>query len=119
MAAGTDPIIPPGPTRQSARGALAPTRSPGYAAGMAFTYPQFNEPTWSAKFDSYDQRNDDVYYIITLPDGKRFMAQVSVAWAGDDWTTPEFTERLRKELERIAATGTTNTTHRGGVVPSI
>lgn len=86
---------------------------------MSFTYPQFNEATWSAKFDSYDQRNDDVYYVITLADGKRIMAQVSVAWAGDDWTTPEFTERLRQELERIAATGKSNTSHTGGVVPSI
>jgi hypothetical protein len=86
---------------------------------MSFTYPQFNEASWSAQFDSYDQRNDDVYYVITLPDGKRFMAQVSVSWAGDDWTTPEFTSRLHQELERIAGTEKTNTTHAGGLVPSV
>ncbi len=86
---------------------------------MAFTYPEFNEASWSAKFDSYDQRKDDVYYVITLTDGKRFMAEVNVAWAGDDWTTPEFTERLRKDLERVALSGKTNTTHKGGVVPSL
>lgn len=86
---------------------------------MSFTYPQFNEATWSARFDSYDQRNDDVYYVITLSDGKRIMGQVTVAWAGDDWTTPEFTERLRRELASIAASGKSNTPHTGGIVPSL
>jgi hypothetical protein len=87
---------------------------------MAFTYPQFDEPTWSATFDSYDQRNDDVYYVITLKEsGKRIMGQVSIAWAGDDWNTPEFTQRLRDDLARIAASGQSNTSHTGGVVPSL
>lgn len=94
---------------------------------MAFTFPTFNESlggnrSWTGVFDSYDQRNDDVYYVITiLEDGKevaRFMAQVGIAWAGDDWTGPEFTERLRRDLAEVAASGTTNTSYTGPMVPN-
>jgi hypothetical protein len=35
--------------------ALAPTAEASYPRRMPFTYPQFNEPTWSTRFDSYDQ----------------------------------------------------------------
>lgn len=94
---------------------------------MAFTFPTFNESlggdrSWTGTFDSYDQRNDDVYYVITLfEDGKqvaRFMAQVGIAWAGDDWTGPELTERLRRDLAEVAASGTTNTSYTGPMVPN-
>ncbi len=95
---------------------------------MAFNYPTFNEPldgqrSWSGVFESYDQRNDDVYYTITISEGgvetARFIAQVSVAWAGDNWETPEFAARLHKELQQIAASGKSNTSYTGGgVVPN-
>lgn len=93
---------------------------------MSFSFPQFDTPnplaggsSWVAVFDSYDQRNDDVYYVIIVRDGQRevarFMAQVGLWWAGNDWTGPGFVERLRKELEPIASSGRSNTSYRGSL----
>jgi hypothetical protein len=94
---------------------------------MSFTFPEFSQPTpidaqraWTAVFDSYDQRNDDVYYLVTLREAGhevgRFFVQVSVSWAGDDWTGPAFLDRLRNEIDRVARTGKTNTSYRGSMV---
>jgi hypothetical protein len=91
---------------------------------MTFAFPVFDEPvaidgrrSWTAVFDSYDQRNDDVYYVVTVhggtPEAARFVVQVPLYWAGDDWTGPEFVERLRPELHALASTGRTNTRYRG------
>jgi len=91
---------------------------------MAFVFPAFDEPaavgrgrSWTAGFESYDQRNDDVYYVVALHQDARevdrFVVQVSLHWAGDDWTGPDFLERLTRELHAVAATGRTNTTYRG------
>ena len=95
---------------------------------MAFSFPSFDTPTpldaqrgWTARFDSYDQRNEDVYYVVAIHDGTRevarFMVQISVAGAGDDWTAPGFTEDLRKDLQRAAGAGKTNTSYTGPMVP--
>ena len=94
---------------------------------MAFEFPQFHEPTpidtqrsWVATFKSYDQRNDDVYYVVTLQEAGRdvasFMVQVGLYWAGNDWTGPDFIGRLREELHKVAATGKTNTGYTGPMV---
>lgn len=93
---------------------------------MSFTWPEFiSQPldggrTWSAKFDSYDQRNEDCYYLVTIHEGDRvvgsFMVQAGTEFAGDDWTGPAFLEELRKRLARVAATGQTNTTYTGPVM---
>ena len=91
---------------------------------MAFVFPTFNSPTaidrqraWTATLDSYDQRTDDVYYVVTVHAGAgdvtRFVAQVSLWWAGDDWTGPGFVERLRAEIHAVASTGRTNTPYTG------
>lgn len=91
---------------------------------MEFNWPCFAEPvaidnsrSWTAKFDSYDQRNDNCYYIVTLlASGKlpqRFMAQVDVGWAGNDWTVPEFATRLRDRIGWVVRDGTTNTSYSG------
>jgi hypothetical protein len=93
---------------------------------MAFTFPPYQEPTaidarrsWTATFDSYDQRNDDVYYVVTVHEAgreaARFMVQVGLYWAGDDWTVPGFVERLTQELHKVAATGKTNTSYTGAM----
>ncbi len=78
---------------------------------------------WTAVFDSYDQRNDDCYYLVTLFDGEsvvsQLMAQVGMWWAGDDWTSAEFLERLRKEIHSVAATGKSNTEYRGSLAGSL
>jgi len=91
---------------------------------MEFTWPAFNEPividpsrSWTATFDSYDQRNDNCYYIVTLLESnkepRRFMAQVDVGWAGSDWTCPDFASRLRNGIDYVARDGKTNTSYSG------
>lgn len=90
---------------------------------MSFSFPEFSEPValadgrrWTAAFDSYDQRNEDVYYVITLhADGEpvRFMAQAPLYWAGEDWSTPEFRTRLESELALVAKQGQSNTPYAG------
>ena len=91
---------------------------------MEFKWPSFTEPvvidplrSWTAAFDSYDQRNDNCYYIVTLRENdqapRRFMAQVDVGWAGDDWTSPEFAARLREGIGWVAREGTSNTSYSG------
>jgi hypothetical protein len=90
---------------------------------MSTDFPQFDEPSkldgtrrWTAEFDSYDARNDDCYYILSVDDGgrtiARFVAQISLVDL-DDWTTPEFVEAVRRKLQRVAATGQSNTEYDG------
>jgi hypothetical protein len=45
---------------------------------MSFTFPQFHDPipidatrAWIADFHSYDQRNDDCYYLVTVRERDR------------------------------------------------
>jgi hypothetical protein len=96
-------------------------------ATMSFAFPEFSEPndldaqrSWTAIFDSYDQRNDDAYYRVRICDGDLeaapFMVQVGLYWAGDDWTLPSFGERLQQELHRVAVTGVTNTSYTGSMM---
>jgi hypothetical protein len=91
---------------------------------MPFSFPDFFEPTpidtsrsWTATFDSYDQRNDHAYYVVALcEDGAevaRFIVQVWLSPAGDDWTEPIFVPWLRDEIQRVAAAGKTNTSYTG------
>lgn len=95
---------------------------------MAFTFPEYPEPTpidgersWTARFDSYDQRNDDIYYEVTIHQGAsqvaRFYVKVFPAWAGDDWNRPDFADKLRQDIHKIAATGKSNTDYLGPLVP--
>lgn len=93
---------------------------------MAFTFPEYPEPvpidgqrSWTARFESYDQRNDDIYYGVTLHEAGepavQLMVQVWPSWAGDDWTRPDFADRLRQEIHAVAATGKTNTSYLGAM----
>jgi hypothetical protein len=56
-------------------------------APMTSSFPQFDtsapldaQRTWTAAFDSYDQRNEDVCFVVTIHEAERevtrFMAQV-------------------------------------------
>ena len=44
---------------------------------------------WTAVFDSYDQRNDDLYYVVSIHEAghevTRFMIQLFPSWAGESW----------------------------------
>lgn len=87
------------------------------------TWPVFErEPldgdrAWSATFDSYDQRNDVVYYAIRLFAGPTevaaFTVTVGMEVAPDinNWMTPDFVPAVKAALAELAATGKTNTTH--------
>lgn len=89
---------------------------------MSFDWPQYtNEAledgrTWSATFDSYDQRNEDCYYVVTLSDGTSFMAAVSALLSTDEWVEEEARTTLRSRIAQVAATGKANTTYRGPVM---
>ena len=87
-----------------------------------FAFPQFNEPTplddgraWTARFESFDQRNDNVYYTIRiLVDGKvtsTFIGRVS--YVGDTQDEAQIRESFTFFLARIAASGQTNTDYTG------
>lgn len=94
---------------------------------MSFTWPEFEDKqsldgsrSWTAKFDSYDQRNEDCYYGVRIFDGEQstgeFMVRVGTEFAGDDWSGPEFVTELRSRIARVAATGKTNTDYTGYVL---
>ena len=68
---------------------------------------------WSATFESYDERKDTAYYIVTLSDGTRFMAAVSAMLSTDKWVEEEARTTLRTRIGHVAATGQTNTSYRG------
>jgi len=91
---------------------------------MDFTWPHFAEPaaidekrSWTAVFDSYDQRNDNGYYVVTLLEAgrepRRFMAQIDVGWAGDNWQTPAFAAGLKSRIDWVARQGKANTAYTG------
>lgn len=91
---------------------------------MGFAWPRFDEPvaiderrSWTAAFDSYDQRNESGYYAVTLLEAgrepRRFMAQIDMGWAGDDWTTPEFVSGVRSRIGWVAREGEANTAYSG------
>lgn len=91
---------------------------------MGFAWPCFAEPVaidetraWTAVFDSYDQRNDNGYYVVTLLEAgrepRRFMAQVDVGWAGEDWQAPAFASGLRSRIDWVARQGKANTAYPG------
>ena len=96
---------------------------------MDFSWPEFEHVpldgarTWSSAFDSYDQRHDDAYYVLTLREqGRettRFMVCVGVADVKDDeWTSASFVARMKDRLHRLAASGTSNTDYTGPVIRS-
>lgn len=91
-----------------------------------YQFPELNEPQrlgwrviWTAQFESYDQRSDDIYYVVTRRDGSeepvRFIVRV---WARPDlpWDRPAFAESLRQDLAQVAATGQTNTSYTGKMI---
>ena len=90
-------------------------------------FPQFPQPTpidgqraWTAAFESFDQRNDDLYYVVDLHDGgqrtARFLVQVSPTLHPDEWDGPKFVEQVRQAIAKVAATGKTNTSYLGAMV---
>lgn len=91
---------------------------------MAFQWPELTTRqrlddlrSWTASFDSYDQRTENVYYRVRLYRGtealRDFMVVVDTTWCGDDWTTPSFLPELTRRIAECAADGKANTDYRG------
>lgn len=87
---------------------------------MDSEYPQFNEPiaidarrSWTATFDSYNLRLDDLYYVASIREegGDVTEIMVQVSWWGQE--TGDFAGWLREEIQRVVATGKTNTEYAG------
>ena len=81
---------------------------------MTFTWPRFDKPipltertSWTAVFESYDQRNEVCYYAVSLHGSaegpRRIVARVDTGWAVEDWSTPDFTQRIQREISWIAS----------------
>ena len=77
--------------------------------------------TWSARFDSFNQRTDAVFYLVTITEGGResapFMIEAGVAWP-DSVQGAALVEKLREQLRRLAADGQANTDYTGPVFRS-
>lgn len=97
---------------------------------MKATWPQFLKPTrlgdgraWTAVFDSYDQRNDDVYYYVTIVeaggDPRGFFVKAAVPPEGESSAGPALRSLLREEIHRLAEEGRSNTDYSGSLVGSM
>lgn len=93
---------------------------------MRNRWPQFLMPTrlpdgraWTAVFESYDQRNDDVYYYVTLTEEGRdaagFHVRVCVPPEGEGSSGPALRGLLRGEIHRVAESGRANTEYQGSL----
>jgi hypothetical protein len=103
---------------------MAPKKNPAVSGSepgtTTFIWPRFDGPveitadrTWTALFESYDQRNEACYYVVSLHEnGKisgQIMACVDVGWAGDDWTEPSFASHIKSNIHSVVCTGKSNT----------
>ena len=93
---------------------------------MEFVWPEFKSVpldghrSWSATFDSFDQRTDDCYYVITLHAAERetarFMVRAGLGWVADgEWASPSFGSGLQGQLHALAIGGKSNTDYSGPV----
>ena len=91
---------------------------------MAFQWPEHRDPvpidarrTWTATFDSYDQRTDDVYHVALLhedgAEAAEFMLKVDVGWTDSLRPDQSLADELARAVGALAARGETNTTCRG------
>ena len=86
-------------------------------------WPEFPEAislegdrAWTARYDSWDERNDDVYYLVTIREAKsaprRFMASISSVGV-DALESSALLASVRDQLQRIATNGVANTSYKG------
>ena len=83
---------------------------------MPEVFPDFADPTsleggasWTAEFESYDQRSDCAYYFVTVRTGD----DVKELWARVD---PPSGQPFHDQLHRVAAAGETNTEYTGSLM---
>lgn len=82
---------------------------------MSDEFPQFEAQTplsstrsWTARFDSYNERTEDCYYVITIHEGSEPVARFMVVVPADLPT-------LLSSLQELAAGGLSNTPYRGSL----
>jgi hypothetical protein len=75
------------------------------------------EHSWTAEFESWDQRLDDAYYWVTVwRDGtpvKTFMAKVNGPMWEERWDDPAVAAKLRQSVHEVAVAGEPNTDYLG------
>ncbi|GGM85778.1 hypothetical protein ACFFX1_29560 [Dactylosporangium sucinum] len=79
---------------------------------MELEFPDFTTPdpldghrSWTARFDSFNQRTDDLYYVVSIHEDGRVVRRFVVnVWPWED---------LAAALRRLAAGGVTNTDYPG------
>jgi hypothetical protein len=91
---------------------------------MTFEWPKYyaKDGSWVAKFDSYDQYREVVYYVVTPKSstGKdHFVIAVDTNQLGENWNTPESVEALAQGVGSAAAEGVSNTEYGGKTVFSL
>jgi hypothetical protein len=82
------------------------------------SWPTFyaEDGSWMGMFDSYDQRNELAYYLITPKSslGKEsFIVALATYEIRTDLSSPEAVKVLQDQIGPLAAAGETNTTYRG------
>jgi len=89
---------------------------------MSFAFPQYDEPnalddrrSWTARFESFDQRNEVIYYTLRLYEDGAMTSEFigAVSYWGPEWDGPDFRAIIERELTGIAVSGTTNTEYLG------
>ena len=85
---------------------------------MDFEWPSYDHErlddgrAWSAKFSSWDQRKDDIYYNVTLHEDGGDLPPFAIVFATSvpesEWDRPDFAARLLRDMVRLVAAGKTN-----------
>jgi hypothetical protein len=91
---------------------------------MPFEWPKYyaNDGSWVAKYDSYDQHYEVVYYIVTprSSTGKdHFVIAIDTNQLGENWNAPESVKLLDQGVRYAAEQGVTNTEYKGKIVFSL
>jgi hypothetical protein len=71
-------------------------------------FPDLTGPSWVARFDSYNQRTEEVFYLISVAGGAEFALSLDALALA-----PDAEADLAAEIDRLAARGVTNTPYRG------
>jgi hypothetical protein len=74
-------------------------------------FPDLTGPSWVARFDSYNQRTEEVFYLISVAGGAEFALSLDALALAPDAEAD--LAALAAEIDRLAARGVTNTPYRG------
>ena len=89
---------------------------------MSFAFPQFGalnalggRRSWTARFESFDPRNDVVYYTIRLHDDGAVTGELigAVMYPTSPSAGAELEAAIASQLRDIALSGETNTDYKG------